>query len=119
MQRYEQQVVAGGIVNKGILRNVAQEELISGAQSITVRKSLITFSDPGSPSASNITLSTSGHAIGDILYVVSLSASDTDVVLLAASLVGASPITLASGDDYTVLMFTGSGWLNIGGTAPA
>lgn len=120
MERKDMQLwVNGGLVNNGIFRHVAQSALLGGAASVTVQSSLIVFTDAGTPADSNITLSTAGHTVGQILYVLNASATDANCVLLAASLVGANPITLASANDYTVLMFTGSYWLNIGGTAPA
>ena len=120
MERMDMQLwVNGGLVNNGILRHVAQSATLGGAASVAVTSSLIIFTDAGTPADSNITLSTTGHAVGQVLYVLNKSATDANCVLLAASLVGANPITLASANDFTVLMFDGTSWLNIGGTAPA
>jgi len=111
--------LTGNLALTGIQKLVAQSEEIGGAASVTVASSLINFTDADTPASSNITLSTSGHELGQLLYVLNSSATNEDVVLLAASLVGANNITLANANEFTVLMFNGTSWLNIGGTAPA
>lgn len=113
------QAITGDLALTGILKLVLQSEEIGGALAVTVAQSLIVFTDADTPASSDITLSTSGHTTGQILYVLNSSATDADVILLAASLVGANPITLAAINEYTVLMWNGTAWLNIGGTAPA
>lgn len=132
MQRFDEQLaMAGGFqagaassvtanfALEGLLRLVAQSEEIGGAAAVTVAKSLIVFTDADTPASSNITLSTTGHLLGQVVYILSASATNTDVVLLAASLVGANNITLSNADEFTILMWNGTAWLNIGGTAPA
>ena len=111
--------VTGDTGLTGMFGLVAQSEEIGGAASVTVANSLIVFTDADTPASSNITLSTTGFTTGQLLYILNSSATDEDVILLAASLVGANPITLANADEYTILMWNGTAWLNIGGTAPA
>lgn len=120
MERFDMQAVFnGGAVVAGMMTLAPQEELASGDQSITPTRSVMRFSDPGSPAASDITLGKTGFVFGDILLVYNDAAADTNVVLLAASLESANAITLASQHDLTVLMFNGTNWAYVAGTAPA
>ncbi len=125
MERMDMQLVLnGGLqVNDGtvvdLLNLDPQEEEASGAQSITPTNSLMRFSDPDTPAASDITLGKTGFSFGDLLFVYNDCAADTDVVLLAASLEDANPITLASQHDLTVLLFNGTNWAHVAGTAPS
>ncbi len=119
MQRFERQVVFNGGAVINILNLRPQEEEASGAQSIDPAGSLMRFSDPDTPAASNITLGKTGFAFGDLLLVYNDCAADTDVVLLAASLEDTNNITLASQHDLTFLLYNGTNWAHVAGTAPA
>lgn len=114
MHRFDMKTVFNAMVG-----TTPQEELASGAQAIVPTRSVMRFSDPGTPAASDITLGLSGFSFGDHLLVYNDCAADTNVVLLAASIESANAITLASQHDLTVLMFNGTNWAHVSGTAPA
>jgi hypothetical protein len=119
MSRFERQAVFNGGVVVNILNMRPQEEEASGAQSIKPTGSLMRFSDPDTPAASNITLGKTGFSFGDLLLVYNDCVADTDVVLLAASIEDANNITLASQHDLTVLLYNGTNWAHVAGTAPS
>lgn len=119
MHRFEMQVALNGGAVVEMLNLRPQEEQASGAQSIVPTSSLMRFSDPGVPAASNITLGKTGFSFGDLLIVYNDCDAGTDVVLLAASLEDTNNITLADQHDLTVLLFNGTNWAHVAGTAPA